>query len=308
MNILSPETGSKKMNKNLLIVLGGAVLAAVLVAVLVQITLGGKSETEVPAGENMVQVLVAGADLKAGHELEEGDLKWQDWPESAVFKSAITRQNEDELPHDVLEGRLERTFSEGEAVVESGILSETSGNYVVARLQPGERAISIKVKAESMVAGFIHPGSFVDVILTYKQRVSLDKSAPANIQEMVTLNISNVATETILEKIRVLAIDQTAEHKEDDGVRVGKTVTLAVAIRDAEKLALASEMGTLTLAMRGVGDDLANAVSPTLSDARLIKIDDEIYNTYHEMKKESGVNTDVVKIYNGAQVSEVPVR
>lgn len=303
MNIISPETGSKKMNKNILIVLGGAVLAAVLVAVLVQVSLGGKDSAPV---ENGVEVLVAASDLKKGRELEEGDLKWKEWSEDSLFKGAVTREDGQE-PHEALSGRLERSFAKGEAVVRKALLKETKVNYVVARLLPGERAVSIKVNAEGMVAGFITPGSFVDVILTYKNRITIDDDNP-DVQTMVKLNLDDIATETILERVRILAIDQSAEREDDEKIKVGKTVTLAVDIRDAEKLALASEMGDITLAMRGVGDDALNGESRTITDARLTSIDDEIFEEYKKYRKESGVAANTVRIYNGANVQSVPVR
>ncbi len=303
MNIISPEPGSKKMNKNILIVLGGAVMAAVLVAVLVQVTLGGKKGVSV---NNGVEVLVAAHDLKKGHELEEGDLKWKEWPEDSLFRGAITRK-EDQEPQDALEGRIDRSFSKGEAVVRSAILKDTKSNFVAARLKQGERAVSIKVNAEGMVAGFIAPGSHVDVILTYKNRIVIDDDNP-DVKTMVQRNLDDVATETILERVRVLAIDQKAERSDDDKIKVGKTVTLAVSIRDAEKLALASEMGDITLAMRGVGDDDKNEDAPAITDARLTSIDDEIFEEYKKYKKESGVTANTVRIYSGNTMQVVPVR
>ena len=303
MNIISPESGSKKMNKNILIVLGGAVLAAVLVAVLVQVTLGGKKSSTVTDG---VEVLVAAKDLKKGRELEEGDLTWKEWPEDSLFKGAITRDDGQEA-HEALEGRIDRGFSKGEAVVRRAILKDTKGNYVAARLNPGERAVSIKVNAEGMVAGFIAPGSYVDVILTYKHRVTIDDDSP-DVMAMLQLNLDDIATETILERVRVLAIDQKAEREEDDKIKVGKTVTLAVPIRDAEKLALASEMGDITLAMRGVGDDAPNEKAPAITDARMTSIDDEIFEEYEKVREESGVAANTVRIYNGGVIQQVPVR
>lgn len=304
MNVINPEMGSRKMNKNILIVLGGAILAAVLVAMLVQVTLGGKKPDRVV--ENGVEVLVAASDLRKGAELGEGDLEWKEWSEDALFKGAIVRKDDKEA-NDALKGRLERSFSKGEAVVRKAILKESKANFVAARLEAGERAVSVKVNAAGMVAGFITPGSFVDVILTYKQRVKINDESPA-VNNMVQMNIDSVATETILENVRVLAIDQKAEHEEDDKIKVGKTVTLAMKIRDAEKLALASEMGGITLAMRGVGDDLPNEKAPAMSDARMSTIDDEIYAEYEKMKKESGGQTTNVKIYSGAQVQTIPVQ
>ncbi len=307
MNIISPETGAKKMNKNILIVLGGAVLAAVLVAVLVQITLGGKKPSA-PLDAAALEVLVAAKELKKGSELQEGDLRWQGWSEDTIFKGAILR-DEDQEPHEALSGRLERSFSEGEALVRRAILTENTTNYVIARLQEGERAISIKVNAEDMVAGFITPGAFVDVILTYRQRIEIKDDSP-QVQSMLALNIDGIATETILENVRVLAIDQKAELKDDDQIKVGKTVTLAVPIRHAEVLALASELGEITLAMRGIGDDGVNDKAPAITDARLTTIADEIYAEYEKLKKDSstGVRANTVKVYDGARVSNTPVR
>ncbi len=303
MNIISPEPGSKKMNKNILIVLGGAVMAAVLVAVLVQVTLGGKKSKVVDDG---VEVLVAAYDLKKGHELEEGDLIWKEWSKDNLFKGAITRKKDQE-PQDALKGRIDRNFSKGEAVVRSAILKDTKSNFVAARLKDGERAVSIKVNAEGMVAGFIAPGSYVDVILTYKNRIVIDDDDP-DVKTMVQRNLDDIATETILERIRVLAIDQKAERSNDDKIKVGKTVTLAVSIRDAEKLALASEMGDITLAMRGVGDDAKNEDAPAITDARLTSIDDEIFEEYKKYKKESGITSDTVRIYSGSDMQVIPVR
>lgn len=294
------------MNKNILIVLGGAVLAAVLVAVLVQITLGGKKPAPIEGAA--MEVLVAAKELKKGSDLKEGDMRWQAWPEETLFKGAILR-DEDQEPNEALTGRLDRSFSEGEAIVRRAILVENTTNYVIARLKEGERAVSIKVNAEDMVAGFITPGSFVDVILTYRQRIDIEDESP-QVQSMLALNIDNIATETILQNIRVLAIDQKAELKDDDKIKVGKTVTLASSIRDAEILALASELGEITLAMRGLGDDGVNEAAPAATDARLTTIADEIYEEYEKLKKDSstGVRANTVKVYNGAQVFNTPVR
>jgi Flp pilus assembly protein CpaB len=92
---------------------------------------------------------------------------------------------------------------------------------------------------------------------------------------------------------------------------VGKTVTLAVDRQQAERLALGSELGDLTLALRGVGDDdMTEEKWPTTTDARMTGIREEIFDEYEKMKQETGtgVKRSVVKIYNGSQIQEVPVR
>lgn len=316
MNIINPETGSKLMNKNILIVLGGAVLAAILVAMLVQVTMRGKSSEDVSS----VQVLVAAKDLRIGHELEEGDLTWKDWSEDSLFKGAIIKKEGQDDADKILEGRIERNFSRGEAVVRSALL-KTSGNNVVARLSEGERAISVKVSSEDLVAGFISPGQFVDIILTYDVKLSFgDKQSSRNqdnseVMDMMALNLTRMAAETILQNVRVLAIDQNAdiEPEKDDkkAKKIAKkvTVTVAVPVRDAEKLALAAEMGRITLAMRGVGDSQENVKTPVMSDARLTTLDDEIYAEYMRIKnggdEGSTSSSGAIKVYSGAQMKEV---
>jgi Flp pilus assembly protein CpaB len=77
------------MNKNVMIVLIGGFVIAILVAVLVQASLGGKSED---TGDK-IQVLVAAKDLPLGSNLTAGDLKWQTWP-GQPFAGAIVREKE----------------------------------------------------------------------------------------------------------------------------------------------------------------------------------------------------------------------
>lgn len=294
------------MNKNILIVLGGAVLVAVLVAMLVQLTLGGDDSTPTDQ-EPRVEILVADKDLGIGRELKAGDMRWQEWPKSNVFPGAVLRQD-DQKPEEALEGRLARDVAKGEPVVKSALLGQSKGNMVAASLEPGQRAMAIEVKASSMVGGFIGPGDFVDVILTYRESVRADDDNP-DVAKMIELNLDKYATETILQNVKILAVDQRSERPEDDKIKVGKTVTLAVTSEDAERLSLASGLGELKLALRGVGDDqMVEKKWPTVSDARLTNMGDEIYNEYEKIKKEAGINRNIVRIYNGEQVATVPAR
>lgn len=294
------------MNKNIMIVLGGAVLVAVLVAMLVQLTLGGGGEPT--SQEAKVQVLVADVDLGIGRELKAGDTRWQEWPKSSVFPGAIIREGETSA-EDSLEGRLARNVAEGEPLVKSALLGQSRGNLVAASLEPGQRAVAVEVNASSMVGGFIGPGDFVDVILTYRDSVRVDKDATLEVQRMVALNLDKLATETILQNLKVLAVDQLAQRPEEDKIKVGKTVTLAMDAQDAERLSLARELGELNLVLRGVGD---NAVVEkdwqTVSDSRLTHVRDEIFAEYEKIEKEAGINRNIVRIYSGEQVTAIPAR
>ncbi|MCF8495110.1 MAG: Flp pilus assembly protein CpaB [Alphaproteobacteria bacterium] len=290
------------MNKNVLIVLGGAVLVAILVAVLVQVTLGGKQKKQV-AQEARVEILVAAQDLGIGRELQPGDLRWQEWPKSSVFPGALTRKDKTELAEKALEGRLSRNIAQGEPVMKNALLGQSKGNFVAASLEPGMRAMAIEVSASSMVAGFLGPGDHVDIILTYKETINTEDSDP-RVHAMIEKNLDKLATETILQNVKVLAVDQIAERKDDDKIKVGKTVTVSVSAEDAEKLSLAAEIGELMLSLRGVGDDkIITRTWPTISDARLTTMDDEIFTEYDKIKKDAGIHSNSVRIYNGAAVA-----
>jgi pilus assembly protein CpaB len=289
------------MNKNVIIVLGGALVVAIVVALLVQITLGGKKPA---VQEARVEVLVAAKDLGIGRELKDGDVSWQGWPEALLVPGAIVREK-DQKPLDAMKGRLARNIGKGELMMSSALLGESKGNYVAASLDPGMRAVAISVKAANMVAGFIGPGDYVDVIMTYK--ASVDSEDP-NIQSMIDRNIKKMATETILQNVKVLAVDQSAKRPEDEKIKVGKTVTLALSASDSEKISLADSIGELTLSLRGVGDNkIVERNWEIVSDARLITIDDEVFTEFMKMKKGAGISSDSVRIYNGSSVMLLPV-
>lgn len=294
------------MNKNVLIVLGGAVLVAFLVALLVQMSMGGSKPAPVQEVKS-VGILVAVKDLKTGSDVKEGDTGWKSWPENAIFPGAIVRQGEQKA-FEALTGRLKQDVPAGDPMLASYILGNREGNVVANVLPEGMRAVSIAVSAESMVAGFLKPGDHVDVVLTYRTAFNTDDSNP-KIQEMLARNLDRMAAETILQNVKVMAVDQMAGKESKEDAKVGRTVTLAVGREDAEKLALASEMGKLRLILRGLGDDDATAPSwPTTTDKRMTKIEDEIFTEYKKMKKDTGVNPDIVRIYSGGSVSSTPTQ
>ncbi len=295
------------MNKNIMIVVGGAVVVAFMVALLVQVTMGKPDAVAPVQEEAKVEILVAAKDLVIGRELADGDMKWQKWPKSSVFSGAVVRVDKEAVV-DALEGRLSRNVAKGEPVLRSVLLAESKGNFVAASLKAGMRAVAIKVSAESMVGGFIGPGDYVDIILTYKEIIRTEDDDP-RVQSMIDLNIGKLATETILQNIMILAVDQTATRPDDEEIKVGKTVTLAASVVDAEKLALASKLGELTLSLRGVGDDVVEVIKrPTITDARLTSIADEVDVEYQKLKGEPGVAANIVRIYSGDQMLNLSVK
>ncbi len=273
------------MNKNVLIVLIGGFVIAILVAVLVQASLGGNKED---TGDK-AQVLVAAKDLPLGSNLAVGDLKWQSWP-GKPFTGAIIRDKE-QKPEEALTGRLTTRVAQGQPVLATYTFKEGRGNIVAATLEKGKRAVAIPVKANTMAGGFISPGDYVDVILTY--RLSNNGGETPETKMLV----SQHASETILKNVKVLAVDQEAT-RDEDAAKIAKTVTLEVDTEGAEKVALAAEMGDMILSLRGLGDDTNDNTSTFTTDVQASKIMQDLALI------ENGGAGGAVKIYNGGTLVE----
>jgi|GEM_PF-622184 len=244
------------LNRNMMIIMVGGFLIAVLVALMVQALLGGGDKSDQPVvvqQEAKVQIIVADKNLPIGTALGKKDARWQEWPEGAVFDGAIVREDNQAI-ESVIKGTLKRDVLAGQPIMKADMVDSTQKNLMSAVLTPGMRAVSIDVDASSMVAGFIAPGDKVDVVMTYKMDVSFEGDDDPEVQNMISQTIDRNAAETVLQNIKVLAIDQ-APVRDKDEAKVGRTVTLEVDLRGAEVLALGSTMGDLSLALRHMGDD-----------------------------------------------------
>lgn len=283
------------MNKNVMIVLAGGFLIAILVAVLVQASLGGKKK-KIEEATNKVEILVAAKNIPMGKELAEGDMKWQMWPQDSVFAGAIVR-TEKQPSKEAATGRMLQALAAGQPLHPSMVSSAGKGNFLAVTLKEGMRAIAISVKAQTMAGGFVGPGDRVDVIVTYKIKVR-DKDNPA-VQSM----IDQYASETVLENVRVLAADQKA-IREEEKAKVARTVTLEVSAAEAEKLALAQEMGDLKLTLRGVGDEAAVRSETITTDVEMSRVLQDLI----KVQGATAGNSGIVRVYNGQNVTNMPVR
>lgn len=286
------------MNKNMLIVLGGGLLIAVLVAVVVQFSL--KSRKPAPTGPGS-EIIVAAKDLSQGMTLTDEVMKWQQWPAGApIFPGTIVRQG-DKKPSELLKGRLRRAVTVGEPIVESAVIREGKGNFIAAILDEGHRAVSINVNATSMAAGFIGPGDHVDILLTYRKTVKVDEAKNPQVQQQLSLSFNNLATETIMQNVKVLAVDQVLKRDETKvDARVGRTITVDVDRHQAEILAIAPSLGTLSLALRPLGDTaIGPKEGPIVTDQRVTHITKEVYDEAHKI---AGQSNNTVRFYNGYSV------
>lgn len=286
------------MNRNVIVIMLAALAVAIGVAMFVQSRLT-PSKPEGPALSSvpMVEVLVASAKIAVGEELKAETLRWQKWPEDGVYKGMVLRKGSEAIPENLVGQIVKRTVNEGEPLTDFVLVPETKGgkNFVAATLDPGMRAVSIPVKAETAVGGFVRPGDRVDVIWTYQVRLRRDE------QQIARATVNRYATQTVLSNVRVVAVDQEAKDEKREA-KVGRTVTLEVDKQGAEKLALALEMGDLTLALRRLGDG-EDTGKP------LMTTDTNTSDIMRSVAQSKGVTTSrTLRVYNGSEAQSVTVQ
>jgi len=288
------------MNKNIIIVIVGAFVIAMLVAVLVQAMVGGKRSDSANAAPTKA-VLIAARDIPVGRELSEEDLKWKKWPETVIFPGAIIRDGE-QAPLEAMSGKTVRKINEGEPVHMSAVVEE-EGGFLTAKVANGMRAVGIEVRKHIIADRLITPGDAVDVIVTYRVRVNARQNP--EVQSLV----NRYASETILENVRVLAVDTDTSQtrggdekdKKSSKKKAGKkaTVTLEVTPEGAEQLALAGEMGDISFAARGLAKTPEAQDDNMTTDVHMSRVLTDL------SKLTSNGGGGTVRIYSGNSMEEV---
>ena len=252
-----------------------AAVAAIGLAVVMQKAMGGKPAPApvaeaAPSNKPMTQVLVAKRDLAIGDRLVAGDVAWQPWPSDAVNAAFITNGAADPVPTktaakaakavgDVAEGMIGGVTPEkavegaivrdpilsGEPITARKIVRGGEGGYLSVVLGPGKRAMAVPVTSETAVGGFILPGDRVDVIQT-REAQSVGEGDGGSAKQIVA--------ETIIQNVRVLALDQSTEAGKDAKTIVASTATLEVGPIEAEALSRAKAGGPVTLTLRAYTD------------------------------------------------------
>jgi pilus assembly protein CpaB len=238
------------MRSRTLLLLVLAVVLAIITAVLARSWLASERSRDIAEATPVAlptpakSVLVARNEIKRGQILRPDDLVWQVWPEGGLDRNYIVLGTK--TPESFAGFVARNPISGGEPITESKIIDPGARGFLSAVLRAGTRAISVPVTAISGISGFIFPGDQVDLLITYQVSVP-DQD---NKQNPNATNDHKVA-ETILRDIRVIAIDQKLETKPSEVV-VAHTATLEVTPKQGEIIALASEMGKLSLTLRSL--------------------------------------------------------
>ncbi len=209
--------------------------------------------------EPAVQVVVAMTNLQAGKVLLPEDLKWQPWPGTTLDESYIVqRDGQGAEKLEELSGTVvKRGIMLGEPVTYGKVFRRDQAGFLSGMLTPGKRALSIPISPVTASAGFILPGDRVDVMLQLQVAEGSAQGAA-----------NRKYSETILEDVRVLAIDQNLNDIPEGSVaQVGGTATLEVTPKEAEMLTVARVMGTMSLILRSLTPgDVAERDQPYTSD------------------------------------------
>jgi len=189
----------------------------------------------------MTDVLVAASNIPPGASLSDRNVRWQPWPSEAINDAFIAKNDQDNAVESLTGTIVRSQFYDGEPIRE-GKLARAESGFMSAILPTGMRAVAVRVSAQTSAGGFILPNDRVDVILTDDQPAADGRGD----REIISY--------TLLQNIRVLAIDQTVEEQDGERVVVGKTATVELDPSQVETIAAAEEAGTLSLSLRSVED------------------------------------------------------
>lgn len=237
-------------NRNLLIVAVAAFIGIIAV-IIANSYLSGVEKREVTAAEDgrLVQIAVARVPLEYGATLTAENIRMVSWPQTSVPAGAF------QSPKGLYGGEprvVLRPIEAGEPILPGKITGFGGRASLSELLESDMRAVSVRINDVAGVSGFVLPGDRVDVLLTRTPKLD------GEVGEVEPV------TDILLQNVGVLAIDQSPNEKNTAPV-VGKTATLSVDQQSAQKLALAGQVGTLSLALRNSQnqDDFASSTVGT---------------------------------------------
>lgn len=235
------------MNRNRLMVgLAFAVLLAFILAAYVYHAFNKlKVSASVPA-MRMTTIVVAAQPIKIGERLDASKVRTIQWPSGSKPAGMFG-----EIP-EVANRAVLTNLAENEPILADNLASSDSGGGLSATIPEGMRAVSVPVNDVVGVAGFVTPGTMVDVLVTGNTIGSGGGSS---------------VTRTILENIRVLAAGQKMDQDREGKPEPVPVITLLVTPEDAAKLTMASTEGKIQLALRNTVDTRATNPAPVLQSS-----------------------------------------
>ena len=192
------------------------------------------------AHPQLTQIVAAAQAVQVGVALTPKDVKLIDWPLSVPLTGTYTKID------DVVGRPLIYPVSAGEPVLDRDLAKPGSGIGLSVKIPAGMRGTSVKSNEIVGVAGFLFPGSHVDVLATFQ--------LPGN---------PNPVTQTILQNVEVLTAGTRVEPDPQGKPEKVSVVTLLLNPEDSQKLLMASTHGTIQFVLRNGIDGNKAVVTPT---------------------------------------------
>jgi pilus assembly protein CpaB len=245
------------MSARQLIVLGVALLAAIGALFLVN-GLGRNREHQQEQVQQIPgeDVLVVTRDVNEGVPLAANDLEWRRFPQTSVAPTFIKKSSQNDAQTAMTGAITRRAFASGEPVTQGSLILPGGHGAMAAQLPPGYRAVAVEIESATAAGGYIQPNDNVDVIVTTKLQV---QGADGRMRD-------EVRSDVILENVRVLALDdkvQTEVAAEGPAPIAAEVAVLELTAADARTLALARELGKVSLALRGVETEAPGYRAPS---------------------------------------------
>ena len=222
------------MNRSRLLMIGGlALVVGLLAGYVVYNQQRGRSANTVP----LVQVLVAANDIQIGSKLTDRDVRPVEVPQASIPPGAFSRKSS------VLGRGAVLPISRGDFILSNKLAALDAGAGLPSMIPQGMRAISVRVNDVVSVAGFVQPGTRVDVLATGTQG-------------------NERQTTTVLENVAVIAVGKNLDRNAPDALPA-PVITLLVSPDDAQKLALVSQEGRIQLSLRNPLDTKMGGIGAT---------------------------------------------
>lgn len=187
----------------------------------------------------MVTIVAAAKALQAGSVLKAEDLTLVDWPASLPLNGSFSKIDE------VVGRPLIYPLGEKEPVLERDLAVSGSGIGLTVKIPPGMRATAVRSNEIVGVAGFLFPGSHVDVLTTFRPE---GRAEPT--------------TQTVLQNVEVLTAGQKIQPDPQGKPETVSVVTLLLSPEDSERLLLISSLGTIQFVLRNGSDNEKLEIRP----------------------------------------------
>jgi pilus assembly protein CpaB len=222
------------MNTNRLLI--GLVIALVVAFLLSAFVYKQFQKASIVAPTSTQTLVVAAAPLPLGTRLDASNLRTIQWPANQQVPGMFTRVE------DVANRAIITPLAQNEPVLEGKLAPKESGAGLSATIPEGMRGVSVAVNEVVGVAGFVIPGTMVDVLVTGR----------------ILNGGQGDMTRTVLENIRVLAAGQKVEQDREGKPQTVAVITLLVTPDEASKLTMAATDGRIQLALRNTVDTKKN--------------------------------------------------